>query len=340
MIKRICIVRLSALGDAIMLVPLVRTLQRHFPLAKITWVISNPAYMMLKGLSGVDFILVDKPKSLTDYWQFYQQMKGQQFDVLLATQASFRANLLYPLISAKRKIGYDKARANDGQRLFVNQTIAARNEHTLEGFVQFAKALGAKKSVIEWDLPIGQDEFDWVNQHLPQGRVLAINPAASKPERAWPVDKTIALIQSACLRWDVKVVLTGGPTELDRSLAEKIITGINVPVIDLVGKTAPKQLIALLKQVDCLVCPDTGPAHMATAVGTPVIGLYAVNPPHISGPYLSQNTVVNRYPDAVKLILGKEPNQVSWTTRVHSAKAMELITVDDVMNKLRLVFDK
>lgn len=343
MIKHIGILRLSALGDVIMLVPLIRTLQYHFPQARITWFISEPAYSMLEGLSGVDLVKVKKPKSLADYRQFRRQVKPYHFDVLLATQASFRANLMYPLIKAKRKIGYDKARANDGQRWFTHETINAKHQHTLEGFIEFAKAIGAKDSQIRWDLPLDQEAHEWANQHKPDGKVLAINAAASKAERSWSLDKTITVIKQAIERWSLSVVLTGGPTDLDKTMAKAICEGCideieKGQVINLVGQSQPKQLIALLSKVDCLLCPDTGPAHMATAVNTPVVGLYAVNPPHISGPYLSQHLVVDKYPQAVKQILGKALNEVLWTTRVHSPLAMDLITVEDVMEKLTKVF--
>src|SRR5690349_3539238 len=138
MIKSICVVRLSALGDVLMLVPLIRTLQDNLPHVTITWVISRPAYDLVEGMEGVKFIIIDKPKSLKDYWQFKKQLSGQTFDVLLATQASFRANLLYFFISAKRKIGYDSLRAKDGHHWFINEKITPGNDHTLEGFLKFA----------------------------------------------------------------------------------------------------------------------------------------------------------------------------------------------------------
>lgn len=103
MIKSICIVRLSALGDVLMAVPLIRTLQANLPQAKLTWIISRPAFDLVEGMDGVEFILIDKPNSIVDYWRFKKQMKGRTFDVLLAPQASLRTNLLYPLIKAKRK---------------------------------------------------------------------------------------------------------------------------------------------------------------------------------------------------------------------------------------------
>jgi heptosyltransferase I len=111
-------------------------------------------------------------------------------------------------------------------------------------------------------------------------------------------------------------------------------------VLDLVGQTTPRQLAAILGRTKVLVAPDTGPVHIATAVGTPVVGLYAVARAELTGPYNSQHLVVNRFPEAVRTILGKEPGEVSWKTRVKSSRAMELITVEDVLTKLEDVLGR
>lgn len=337
MIKSICVVRLSALGDVLMLVPLIRTLQANLPEAKITWVVSPPAYDLVAGMDGIEFVVINKPNSLADYWQFKKKLKGQRFDVLLAPQASFRANLLYPLISAKRKIGYDRIRAKDGHGWFINESIEPGSEHTLDGFLKFAKALGFEKMDIRWDLPIATADYDWAREHLPsEGQILLVNPAASKPERSWPVERYIAMIKEAQKRWQVQVVLTGGPGDYDRSLADQILH--EVSCVDLVGKTKPRQLLAVIKQADALVCPDTGPSHMASAVGTPVVALHAVTSAEVSGSYLFRHLAVDCYPEAVKTVLNKTEETNLWGTHAHGEDTMKLVQLDAVMAKLEPLF--
>ncbi|MFT4058560.1 MAG: glycosyltransferase family 9 protein [Legionella sp.] len=337
MINSICIVRLSALGDVLMAVPLIRTLQASLPKTKLTWIISRPAYDLVEGMDGVEFIVIDKPQRMIDYWHFKRQLSGRIFDVLLAPQASLRTNFLYPLIKAKRKIGYDDRRANDGHRWFVHERIAPGLEHTLDGFLKFAHALGINKRVIRWDLPISAADYQWAEQHLPKddAPILIINPAASKPERSWPVERYIEVLQLARKQWHVQVVITGGPGEFDKQLAEQIIHA--VPATNLTGKTRPKQLLALISKATVVLCPDTGPSHMATAVNTPVIALHAVTNPLISGPYLFPHLVVNRYPEAAEKILGSASLEKVWGEHVHGDESMKLITVDEVMEKLAQV---
>lgn len=333
-IQSICIVRLSALGDVLMLVPLVRTLQENYPSAVITWVISRPAYSLVEGMDGIEFILIDKPRSLADYWRFYQTMRRRSFDVLLATQASLRANLLYPLIRAKRKIGYDARRARDGHGFFVHETITPGCDHTLDGFLKFAEVLPVKKKVLRWDLPITEDDYQWARAHLPQSTrpVILVNPAASKPERSWPIERYIEVIRHMQSHWQAEVVLTGGPGEYDKALGDAICRAVSVT--NLIGLTKPKQLLAVISQATLLLCPDTGPSHMASAVGTPVIALHAVTNPNVSGPYTFRHLAVDCYPEAVVQVLNKTSETNIWGTQAHGDKTMELIGVLEVVNRL------
>lgn len=337
MIKSICVVRLSALGDVLMLVPLIRSLQANNPEALITWIISPPAYDLVASMEGIEFIVIDKPNNLKDYWLFKKKLKGRHFDVLLAAQASLRANLLYPFISAKRKIGYDKLRAKDGHGWFINERITPGHDHTLDGFLKFLNPLDYEAKVV-WDLPIGKEEQQWAREHLPsKGPILLVNPAASKPERSWLVERYIEVIKEAKKRWQVEVVLVGGPGPHDRDLANAILS--KVECHDLVGKTKLKQLLAVISQGTVLICPDTGPSHMATAVNTPVVALHAVTSAEVSGPYMFRHLAVDNYSDAIVQVLKKTKETNIWGTHAHGPDTMKLVTVDAVLQKLTLIFD-
>lgn len=335
--KSICIVRLSALGDVLMTVPLIRTLQKAYPNAQLTWVISRPAYDLVEGMDGVDFIVIDKPNHLVDYWRFKRRLAGRTFDVLLAVQSSFRANLLYACISAKRRIGYDPLRAKDGHAWFIREAIQPGRDHTLDGFLRFAQALGVKDYDIRWDLVIHPEDYAWARQHISNTShpILIVNPAASKPERSWLVERYIEVLRYAVEHWQAHIILTGGPGAHDRALGDAIARAL--PTTDLIGKTKPKQLLALMALADCILCPDTGPSHMGTAVGTPVIALHAVTSADVSGPYLYRHLSVDRYPDAIVQILKKTPETNVWGTHAHGSETMTLILVEDVIERMERV---
>jgi heptosyltransferase I len=343
-LKHIGIVRLSAFGDVLLTVPAVRTLQANFPNAKITWIVSPGAYPILEGLSGIDFVVVDKPRDLRTYIAAYKKLKSYRFDVLLCMQASFSANILFPLITAKRRIGFDNARARDAHRLFVRESVPAGRDHLLDAFMRFPETLGCKEKKYTWDLNISASDREWVAKQWAKDldankKTLVINPSCSKPERNWLKERYVQVIQGVKQRWDVNILLTGGSGEVEKKLIAYIESEVGFPIVNWLGKTTPKQLAVVLERADVLLAPDTGPLHLAGAMGTPVVGLYAVASSGLSGPYFSKELTIDKFPEAVRTFLKKDPQKVPWKTRVHTQQAMSLITVDDVIEKLGQVLN-
>ncbi|MDH5544292.1 MAG: glycosyltransferase family 9 protein [Gammaproteobacteria bacterium] len=337
-INSICIMRMSAIGDAVLTIPLVQSLQYSFPQARIYWITSPIIYSLLKDLEGVEFIVADKPSSLKDYLALRRQLRKYRFDILLAIQVSLRINLIYPFIRAERKIGYDRKRARDGQWLFTNERIAHRICHTLESFLDFADFVGADTRHWPWGLPIDQATQTWAREQLAAGagkHIVVVNPAASSVERTWPEESYVALIDELHAHGEVFVVLTGGPSPDELSLGQRISQACMQAPLNLVGKTKLLQLAAVLQQANCVVAPDTGPAHIASAVNTPVVGLYAVASPTLWGPYRSMHLSIDHHAEAIRTILNKDPDSVSPMTRVHDRRAMDLITVEEVLDKVR-----
>lgn len=337
----IAIVRFSALGDVLLVVPAVHSLRRSFPNARITWITSPLAYSMLQGLEGVNFEVYDKPGSLADYRAFYRAFSKRSFDVVLAMQANLRINLLYPALHAPIKIGFDRTRAREGQWLFCNRAIPFANTHLADSFLSFAAQLGADTSDVEWNLPLAEADHAWAREqlkHLPRP-LIAIHPFASKQERNWLFERYAEVIQAAASKWQAGIVLTGGNSQAERDFCARLANIAPDKTLNLCGLTTPKQLAAVLAEVDALVAPDTGPVHLARANNTPVVGLYAVASPTLSGPYAAQQYVVNRYPEAVRKFLGKDAERVPWNTRVHNPDAMALIQAEDVIQQLSKLFN-
>lgn len=335
-VSRVAVMRLSALGDLVLMLPLIQRLVAAG--IELDWIIGRSFAPLFRGIPGVRLIEIDKPRTLSDYRALYQQLRRPEYQVLLATQANLRVNLLYPAIRAPHRIGFDLARARDGQRWFVNDRIEARTNHLCDGFLQFAEQLGLPEQPLVWQLPLDPAAVDWAAQQLPGSNWLAINPAASKAERNWPVERYVALIQKLRAQGKWRLLLTGGPGALEVELAGQIQAALpSGTVVNYVGKTSLPQLVALLAQVRALIAPDTGPVHLATALGKPVIGLYAVAPAWLTGPYRQTDWVIDRFDQAVARFLHRDPAQVPMGTRVHDPRAMSLIEVDEVWQKLLLL---
>lgn len=339
--QSICILRLSAIGDVCHAVAAVQAIQRAHPKASITWVIGKIEAMMLKDLPGVELVVFDKKLGKQAYSQLKQTFKGRQFDVLLHMQVAFRANLAARCIPAKQKIGFDKGRSKELHSLFINKRIAPQSEpHVLEGFAEFARTIGVEFTTPTWEMPVTQKDKD-VASKLLEGldRILVIAPAASKAERNWLPERYAALADYAHKK-GFSVVLSGGPTELERMLGAQIQAKSHAPIVDLIGKTSLKQLLCVLEQASLVVAPDTGPAHMAVTMGTPVIGLYAHSNPKRTGPYLYQDYVVEVYHANLKQQKGKDVEQLPWGTRVKGHDLMAQIKTETVLAMFDQVVEK
>lgn len=338
--KHIAFFRLSALGDVVLAIPMIRALQKQWPDCNITWITSSAVYPLLEGLEGVEFLVIKKPQKIKDYLDLRKLFKQYEFDVLIAAQASMRTNLIYPFINAKRKIGFDNGRARDLHAWFVKEQIPPADEHLAEGFMGFAKYLGVDTREFSWSLYTSEDDQAWAKGQRTKSKYIAINAAASKAERTWKAEHYAQLIDTAVAKYHCQVVLTGGPADNEIQLAKHIQQLAKSPVDNLVGQTKHKQIAALLGEVDVLIAPDTGPAHIAVAMDTPVIGLYAVARSGLSGPYQATSYTVDKYPQAVEKYLSKPAAEAGWHERVHHADAMDLITVEDVMEQLDRIFTR
>lgn len=331
---RICLVRLSALGDVVLATALVQTLRNNFPGAHLTWITSGMTRELLGGLDGVEFITVPRPMRVGDYLALRRTLRGRDFDVLLAAQASFRANLVHACVPARRKIGFDVRRGRDLHGLFVGERIPYRDEHLAEGFLAFAGALGVAPGNYErrLALPLGSTDHEAARALSGAGKYFAINPAASKPERNWRADRYAAVAEHVARTTGWRIVLTGGASPSEKALTDAVAAQLKAPALNLAGRTSVRTLAAVLAGAEGLLAPDTGPVHLAAAVGTPVIGLYAVARSALTGPWPEQRYCVDRYADAARQFLGTP--QPGWHQRVHDARAMDLITVEEVCTQV------
>ena len=327
----LCLLRLSALGDVTHVVPLVHTLQHARPGLELHWVIDKAGHKLLDGLPGVTFHVYDKKTGLAGMRALRGELPSAPFEALLQMQVAFRANLLSAFIPARRRIGYDKTRSKDLHGLFINERIPDRpGIHVLDAIGSFCEPLGMKQTEVRWDLATPPEAHEWAAaQWQDDGRpVLMISPCSSHQRRNWYADRYAALANHAATQgW--RVVLCGGRSELERNTSDAIIAAMQHPVLDLVGKDTLKQLPALLARATLLVTPDSGPMHIANAVGTKVLGLHAASNPERSGPYSDRRYCVDRYDDAARRYLNKPASQLKWGTKIEFDDVMSLITVDD-----------
>jgi heptosyltransferase I len=335
------VLRLSAIGDTCHALAAIRRLQDNWPGVAITWIIGRTEAALMAGIEDIDFIVFDKKRGRRAYADVRTALKGKRFDVALCMHASLRANLLVRSLPADIRLGFDRARAKDFQWLFTNQRIGpAHGEHAMDAMMAFATAIGAGEKDLRWDIPLSADDREFAACYKEGDQPLVvISPCSSQRARNfrnWSVENYAAVIRHLQDKHRANVVITGGSSALEKDYGRRLAAAGGT---DVVGQSSLKQLAGLLEAADLVICPDSGPAHIATALGTTVIGLYATSNPQRTGPYLSRKFTIDRYPDAIKQYMGKNVADLRWGQRVRHPDAMALITVSDVARMVDYFFD-
>ncbi|HEY9052825.1 MAG TPA: glycosyltransferase family 9 protein [Gammaproteobacteria bacterium] len=337
--EKICILRLSALGDVTHVIPVVRAIQSQWPKTQITWICGKFEHKLLSSLEGVKFIVFDKKLGWKAYIKLCQELKGERFDVLLHMQVALRANLASLCVSARLRLGWDKYRARDFHRLFINHSVpAVSQQHQVQGFLSFAHSLGIDIEQPAWDLPVSDEGASFAYQHIDKDKkTLLISPCSSHVLRNWSAEAYAEVADYAIEQLGMQVILSGGPSAVEKKMSQAIESRLRNKVTNLVGKDTLPQLVGLLKNVDVVISPDSGPAHIANALGTPVIGLYACTWSKRSGPYNYLDVCVDKFEIAAQKYRQKSAEQLRWGSKIEEPGVMDLIETAEVIAKLKQV---
>ena len=336
-LQHVCLLRLSAIGDTCHALAALRAFQAAWPETRFTWIIGKvEAKLMTEILPEIEFITFDKRETLRELFRLRSILRGHRFDLLLDLQLSFRASLVSRLIRAPIKLGFDRPRARELQWLFTNARIEpAAREHVLDSFMGFARACGIEPQAPHWDVRLPESALKYARDLLVAGGpTLLISPCSSHAARNWSADRYAAVADHAVSVHHMRVVLVGGRSADEARMGAAIVAASRAPLLNQIGKDTLPQLLGLMSQSTLLLSPDSGPAHMASMVGLPVIGLYAATNPERAGPYYSRQWCVDKYDAAARAFLGKPAAQIPWTTKIERPGVMDLITVAEVIDKL------
>ncbi|URL02073.1 glycosyltransferase family 9 protein [Avibacterium sp. 20-126] len=336
--KSICILRLSAIGDVCNALSAVQQIQRYWENTQITWIVGKTESQLLQNVKGIRFIPYDKKTGWKGIWALWKTLRNEHFDVLLNMQTALRASMISLGIKATYKVGFSQNRAREGQWLFTNRKInEPNNPHVLAGFWAFVDYLGLPMGDPKWDLGIGEKERSAVRQFIdPTRKNLLISPCSSKSEKDWLAER-YAEIANIAHSQNINVILCGSTAFREQAMIEKIIALCDFQPVNASGKTSLVELAALIGMVDLLIAPDSGPAHIATAQGTPVIGLYAYHNPLRTGPYYNLSEVVSVYEQNAQQEFGKLSYQLPWATKLKGNQLMTQISVAEVLEKMRQI---
>jgi heptosyltransferase I len=332
----VLILKLSALGDVCHTLPVIRTLQRAWPAARFSWIIGRTEATLLRSIHDIEFIEFDKRAGSSAYRAVHRTLRGRRIDLLLHMQFAWRASRIAARVDAHVKLGYDRARALDLQWLFTTHRIEPTpREHVMDGLFGFARRLGVQQRDYRWDIPVPESARDYAGRHIGDGvPALIISPCSSHVLRNWHAEGYAIVGDHAAHELGLKVLLCGGRTPLEQRFGEEIAARMRAPCTNLIGQDTLPEFYATLARARVLVTPDSGPAHMATSLGIPVVGLYAATNPARSGPYFSLDLCVDRFDAAARRFLSRPAAALPWRTKIEQPGVMDLIEPQEVIAKL------
>jgi heptosyltransferase I len=288
-LDRIGIVMMSAVGDAVHVLPVVNAIKRHHPAAHITWIVQPPAASLVRGHGAVDeLVLFDRTRGVRGFLDVRRELASRPFDTLLALQVYFKAGIVTALANAKVKLGFDRARARDLNWLFTTHRIPPHptGQHVQDQYFEFLTSLGISHEPVTWNLGPWPAEVEWQREFFAafERPVAAIVVATSKPEKDWLPERWAEVADILYADYGLQPVLVGGQSPRERHAEGVVRQRARHPVISALG-SGLRRLVSILDGSALVLSPDTGPLHMAVALGRPVISLMGYTNPKRTGPY-------------------------------------------------------
>jgi heptosyltransferase I len=298
---RICIVMMSAVGDAVHVLPVANALKRANPQTRITWVLQPGPAALVRGHRSVDEIIVfDRSKGWRAFADVRSDLAIRKFDLVMNLQVYFKAGIVTAFTRAPVKLGFDRSRARDFNWLFTNRKIPARPvQHVQDQYFEFLSELGVSPDPVRWDLGPWADERKWQSEFIASipRPIASVVVATSKPQKDWIPERWAEVCDALYEKYGLQVVLVGGKSERELN-AERIVMerATHKPRSEL--GSGLRRLVSILDASSLVLSPDTGPLHMSVALDRPVISLLGYTNPKRTGPYRKfQDLIVDAYGD-------------------------------------------
>jgi len=299
---KIALVKLSSLGDVVHALPVAVTLRACRPDAHITWVVESSESAVLQGHDAIDEILaVDtrlwrrarRPARLLraarDLLVLRRRLAATGFDVVIDLQGLLKSGLVTAATGAALRVGFARGRCREPlSAVFTNRRITppTSSRHVIEQYLSTLSALDITASKVEFRVPASRQAEARVDGFLaatglkPRDRLVVVSPGAGREAKRWPVTRYRELATRLRDEAAAATVVAWGPGEADTAQA---ITGPAAAL--LAPPTSIPELVALLRRATAVVASDTGPLHLAAAVGTRCVGLYGPTDAERNGPY-------------------------------------------------------
>jgi heptosyltransferase I len=326
---RVGIIMMSAVGDAVHVLPVINALKRQDAAVHVTWVLQPGPATLVRGHPSVDdLILFDRSQGWRGFLETRRELARHPFDIVLALQVYFKAGIITSFARAPVKLGFDRARARDFNWLFTNRRIPARpGQHVQDQYFEFLTALGVTPEPVVWGLGPWEEERGWQREFFAaiDRPAAALVIATSKPQKDWIPERWAEVVDALHEDYGLQPVLVGGRSARELRAEAVIMERARHKPVSALG-SGLRKLVSILDGAALVISPDTGPLHLSVALDRPVISLMGYTNPKRTGPYRKfHDLIVDAYGDP-----GEEyPLSPQWRP-----DRMPRISVADVLEKV------
>jgi len=340
----ILIIKLSAIGDVVHALPFLEVLKKGFPEARIDWLVEEAASQVIEGHPAIHRIILSRRKSwqkkltkkanplslLGEISGFLKELRLCEYDLVIDLQGLLKSGILAGLSKGKRKVGMSGSR--EGARLFLNERPIRvdYDQHAIDRYLKVAESLGCDSAKWDGHIPVSGPDRRLIDQILVSSGMekeplVAINPIARWPTKLWDPERFAVLAERIRDELACEIAFTG--SSIDRPVITRIARMMGRAPLNLAGRTNLKELAYLYTRCKLLITTDTGPMHMAAAMGCPVVALFGPTAPWRTGPYGKGHKVIRADVEC----------SPCFKKRCDHMKCMEEITVEKVFEGVREV---
>lgn len=330
---RVCIVMMSAIGDAVHVLPVLHSLKRANPAMHVTWILQPGPAALVRGHTLVDeIVLFDRSKGVSGFLDIRNRLHNRSFDLVLCLQVYFKANIITSFIKAPVKLGFDHARARDLNWLFTTHKIPPHQmQHVQDQYLEFCQWLDAPTEPVTWGLgPWNQAERDWQSQFYAklERPAAAIVVATSKVQKNWLPERWAKVCDALYADFGLQPILLGGRSSIEVEFERVILERTKHKPLSALGNGGLRGLVGILDGAALVLSPDTGPLHITVALDRPVVSLIGYSNPKRVGPYW-------KFGDLMIDAYG-EPGEEYPISMENRKDRMPRISVEAVLEKVQL----
>lgn len=337
----ILIVKLSAIGDIIHTLPSLSALRKLFPEADITWVIEEDSSDIIKNHPYLDRVIVSRRKrwiknlrklhqvkrTIKEIREFIITLREHRYDLVIDFHGLFKSSLIVLLSGGKRRLGYNSMQ--ELSKLFLNEKIYEDMEkHAVDRYLDFLRYLGSNVGDKEFLIPVQEENKNRAEKLLKINNIdtgkqfVAVNPKAFWKTKLWEDEKFARLCDRITKELKAKVIFTGSNSS---GMIEHIQSLMSYLSVNLEGQTTLRDLAYLYKLASLVVTTDSGPMHIAAAMGTPVVALFGPTDPSRTGPYGKDHVVIRK----------EMPCSPCFLKKCATNRCMKEITVEEVFQAVK-----